>query len=36
MENVFRDAFDIERILLALEIEAGFKITPEDALHYIG
>lgn len=32
MENVFRDAFDIERILLALEIEAGFKITPEDTL----
>lgn len=32
MENVFRDAFDIDRILLALEIEAGFKITPEDTL----
>lgn len=32
MENVFREAFDIERILLALEIEVGFKITPEDTL----
>lgn len=32
MENVFRDAFDIDRILFALEIEAGFKITPEDTL----
>lgn len=32
MENVFRDVFDIDRILLALEIEAGFKITPEDTL----
>lgn len=32
MENVFRDAFDIDRILLALGIEAGFKITPEDTL----
>ena len=25
MENVFREAFDIERILLALEIEVGFE-----------
>lgn len=32
MENVFRDAFDISRIVLALEIEAGFKIEPEKTL----
>lgn len=32
MENVFREAFDIRRILSQLEIEAGVKITPEDTL----
>lgn len=32
MENVFRETFDIERILLAIEIEVGIKITPEDTL----
>lgn len=32
MENVFRDAFDIERILSALEIAAGFKIIPGKTL----
>lgn len=32
MENVFRDAFDIERIIAALEVFAGFKIIPEKTL----
>jgi predicted AAA+ superfamily ATPase len=32
MEDVFRDAFDTDRILAALEIEAGFKINPENTL----
>ncbi len=32
MQDVFRDAFDIERIISALEIAVGFKITPEDTL----
>lgn len=32
MENVFRDAFDIERILKALEIETDMQITPGDTL----
>lgn len=32
MEDVFRDAFDIPRILTALEIEAGFKIDPSSTL----
>lgn len=32
MEKVFSDAFDIKRIILHIEIEAGFKITPEDTL----
>lgn len=32
MENVFRDAFDIERIITSIEIEAGFKINPENTL----
>ncbi len=32
MEGVFRDAFDIKRIIASLEIEAGFKINPEDTL----
>ena len=32
MENVFRDAFDIKRIIAALEIEAGFKFDPENTL----
>ena len=30
--SVWMKTFDIDRILLALEIEAGFKITPEDTL----
>lgn len=32
MQNVFRDAFDIKRIIAALEIEAGFKFDPENTL----
>lgn len=32
MEEVFRDAFDIKRIVSALEIEAGYKIEPENTL----
>lgn len=32
MENVFREAFDIERIIAAIEIEVGFKIDPEHTL----
>lgn len=32
MEEVFREAFDIPRIITALEIEAGFKIDPLDTL----
>ncbi|MCD7840638.1 MAG: ATP-binding protein [Erysipelotrichaceae bacterium] len=32
METVFKDVFDIERIILQIEIEVGFKITPEDTL----
>jgi hypothetical protein len=32
MEDVFRDAFDTDRILAALEIEAGFKINPQNTL----
>lgn len=32
MESVFRDVFRVERILQALEIEVGFKITPGDTL----
>ncbi|MDD3368584.1 MAG: ATP-binding protein [Lachnospiraceae bacterium] len=32
VENVFRDAFDIDRIISSLEIEAGFKIIPEETL----
>lgn len=32
MENVFRDAFDIGRIIAALEIFAGFKIVPGKTL----
>ncbi|MBE5941676.1 MAG: ATP-binding protein [Lachnospiraceae bacterium] len=32
MEEVFRDAFDIKRIVAALEIEAGHKIEPESTL----
>ena len=32
MQNVFRDAFDIKRIIAALEIEAGFKFEPEKTL----
>ncbi len=32
MEDVFREAFDIPRIITALEIEAGFKIEPSDTL----
>lgn len=32
MEEVFREAFDIERIVRSLEIEVGFKIDPEQTL----
>ncbi|MCD7882813.1 MAG: ATP-binding protein [Lachnospiraceae bacterium] len=32
MESVFRDAFDIDRIVGALQIEAGFRIEPENTL----
>lgn len=32
MEDVFRDAFDIKRIITALEIEVGFQIEPENTL----
>ena len=32
MEGVFRDSFDIKRIIFSLEIEAGFKIEPENTL----
>lgn len=32
MENVFREAFDITRIITSLEIEVGFKIEPQNTL----
>lgn len=32
MEEAFREAFDIGRIIEMLEIEVGFKIDPENAL----
>ena len=32
MENVFRDAFDIKRIISLLEIYVGFKIIPGKTL----
>ncbi|MCD8338241.1 MAG: ATP-binding protein [Lachnospiraceae bacterium] len=32
MEDVFREAFDIERIIGALQIEVGFSIEPENTL----
>lgn len=32
MENVFREAFDIDRIISSIEIEVGFKIDPEKTL----
>lgn len=32
MEEVFRDSVDVDRIIAALEIEAGFKIKPEETL----
>lgn len=32
MENVFREAFDMNRIISSLEIEVGFKIDPENTL----
>lgn len=32
MESVFRDAFDVKRIIQSLEIEVGFQITPEATL----
>jgi len=32
MEEVFRDAFDIPRIISALEIAAGFQIDPDNTL----
>jgi len=32
MENAFREAFDIKRIIASLEIEVGFKINPGQTL----
>ncbi|MCI8485492.1 MAG: ATP-binding protein [Lachnospiraceae bacterium] len=32
MEEVFREAFDIDRIIAMIEIEVGFKIDPEHTL----
>lgn len=32
MDRVFRDAFDIKRIITSLEIEVGFKIDPQQTL----
>lgn len=32
MKEVFREAFDIDRIIEMLEIEVGFKIDPEETL----
>ena len=32
MQDVFRDAFDIKRIIKALEIEVGYKFEPERTL----
>lgn len=32
MKEVFREAFDIDRIIEMLEIEVGFKIDPEKTL----
>lgn len=32
MTEVFREAFDIERIIASIEIEVGFKIDPENTL----
>lgn len=32
MKEVFREAFDIERIITSIEIEVGFKIDPEHTL----
>lgn len=32
MRNVFQENDNIERLLLALQLEVGFKITPEDTL----
>lgn len=32
MEEVFREAFDVDRIITSLEIEAGFKIDPGQTL----
>ena len=32
MEEVFREAFDIPRIIAMIEIEVGFKINPENTL----
>ncbi len=32
LKNLFVDNFDIKRILLAVEIETGIKITPQDTL----
>lgn len=32
MKEVFRDAFDIDRIIAMIEIEVGFKIDPEHTL----
>ncbi len=32
MENAFREAFDVKRIIESLEIEVGFKIDPQQTL----
>ena len=32
MKNVFSEAFNINRIITALEIECGFKIVPDETL----
>ena len=32
MRNVFQESNNVERLLLALQLEAGFKITAEDTL----
>ena len=32
MRNLFEDDFDLKRIIAALQIESGVKITPEDTL----
>ncbi|MBQ4279962.1 MAG: AAA family ATPase [Rikenellaceae bacterium] len=34
MQSIFTVDFDINRILLAIQIETGLQITPEDTLIY--